>query len=161
MGVTFRPAQLDDEDLLFTLYAASRSDEMSAWGWNQAQQEAFLRLQFKGRQQHFQTQFPNADHQIILLDGEPIGGMVIVRLDTAFRLADIVLLPQQRGKGYGARLIRDLLDEAEQANKAVQLFVERYNPAIRLYERLGFSITGDIGSHFSMEWVAGKPQASE
>jgi ribosomal protein S18 acetylase RimI-like enzyme len=157
MAVTLRPAQPDDEALLFTLYAASRSDEMAAWGWNEAQQEAFVRLQFNGRQQHYKTQFPDADHRIILLDDEPIGGMVVVRLDTAFRLADIVLLPPYRGRGYGAALIRGLLDEAKQAGKPVQLFVERFNPAIRLYERLGFSIIGDIGTHLSMEWRAGEP----
>ena len=155
MAVTLRPAQPLDEDFVFTLYAASRSEEMAAWGWSEAQQEAFLRLQFNGRQQHYKTQFPNAEHKIILLDDAPIGGMVVVKLDNAFRLADIVLLPPYRGKGYGAALISDLLDEARQANRPVQLFVERFNPAIRLYERLGFSIVGDIGSHLSMEWVAG------
>lgn len=156
MAITLRPAQPDDEDFIFTLYAASRQDEMAAWGWQAAQQEAFLHMQFIGRQQHYKTQFPDADHQIILLDDAPIGGIVVVRLDSALRLADIVLLPPYRGKGYGAALLRELLDEARQAAKPVQLFVERWNPAIRLYERLGFSIIGDIGSHLSMEWVADK-----
>jgi GNAT superfamily N-acetyltransferase len=156
MTVTLRPVQPDDEGFIFTLYAASRSDEMAAWGWPEAQQEAFLRLQFNGRQQHYKTQFPQAEHQIIMLDELPIGGMVTVKLDNAFRLADIVLLPEYRGKGYAAALIQALLDEAKQANKPVQLFVERFNPAIRLYERLGFSIVGDIGSHLSMEWTAGE-----
>jgi ribosomal protein S18 acetylase RimI-like enzyme len=111
-------------------------------------------LQFNGRQQHYKTQFPQAEHKIIMLDELPIGGMVVAKLDNAFRLADIVVLPEYRGKGYAAALIRDLLDEAKQANKPVQLFVERFNPAIQLYERLGFSIVGDIGSHLSMEWTA-------
>jgi GNAT superfamily N-acetyltransferase len=156
MTVTLRPVQPDDEGFIFTLYAASRSDEMAAWGWPEAQQEAFLRLQFNGRQQHYKTQFPQAEHQIIMLDELPIGGMVVAKLDNAFRLADIVLLPEYRGKGYAAALIQALLDEAKQANKPVQLFVGRFNPAIRLYERLGFSIVGDIGSHLSMEWKAGE-----
>jgi GNAT superfamily N-acetyltransferase len=154
MTVTLRPVQPDDEGFVFTLYAASRNDEMAAWGWPEAQQEAFLRLQFNGRQQHYKTQFPQAEHKIIMLDELPIGGMVVAKLDNAFRLADIVVLPEYRGKGYAAALIRDLLDEAKQANKPVQLFVERFNPAIQLYERLGFSIVGDIGSHLSMEWTA-------
>jgi GNAT superfamily N-acetyltransferase len=156
MTVTLRPVQPDDEGFIFTLYAASRSDEMAVWGWPQAQQEAFLRLQFNGRQQHYKTQFPQAEHKIIMLDESMIGGMVVVKLDNAFRLADIVLLPEYRGKGYAAALIQDLLDEAKQVNKPVQLFVERFNPAIRLYERLGFAIVGDIGSHLSMEWTAGE-----
>jgi GNAT superfamily N-acetyltransferase len=156
MTVTLRPVQPEDESFIFILYKASRRDEMAAWGWPEAQQETFLRLQFNGRQQHYKTQFPRAEHQIIMLDELPIGGMVVARLDETFRLADIVLLPEHRGKGYAAALIRDLLDEAKQANKPVQLFVERFNPAIRLYQHLGFSIVGDIGSHLSMEWTADK-----
>jgi GNAT superfamily N-acetyltransferase len=156
MTVTLRPAQPDDEGLIFTLYAASRSDEMAAWGWPEAQQEAFLRLQFNGRQQHYKTEYPGAEQQIILLDEAPIGGLLVVRLDQSYRLADIVLLPEYRGKGYGAALIGDLLEEAREASKPVQLFVERFNPAIRLYQRLGFVIVGDIGSHLSMEWRAGE-----
>jgi GNAT superfamily N-acetyltransferase len=156
MTVTLRPVQPDDEELIFTLYAASRSDEMAAWGWPEAQQLAFLRLQFNGRQQHYKSQYPQAEHQIILLDDKPIGGLVVVKLDNAYRLADIVLLPEYRGNGYGAALIGDLLEQAKQANKPVQLFVERFNPAIRLYQRMGFAIVGDIGSHLSMEWTAGE-----
>jgi GNAT superfamily N-acetyltransferase len=156
MTVTLRPAQPDDEGLIFTLYAASRSDEMAAWGWPEAQQKAFLRLQFNGRQQHYKTEYPGAEQQIILLDEAPIGGLLVVRLDQSYRLADIVLLPEYRGKGYGAALIGDLLEEAREASKPVQLFVERFNPAIRLYQRLGFVIVGDIGSHLSMEWRAGE-----
>jgi ribosomal protein S18 acetylase RimI-like enzyme len=153
MAVSVRPAQADDEEFLYTLYALSRRDEMAAWGWPDAQQQMFLRLQFTARQAHYRDQFPHADHQIILLDEAPVGRIVVVRNEDHFRLADIVLLPEHRGSGIGSSLINDLLDEAQKAEKPVQLFVEKFNPAIRLYERLGFRIVGDIDSHFSMQWT--------
>jgi GNAT superfamily N-acetyltransferase len=154
MAVTVRPAQAEDDELLLKLYAASRSDEMAAWGWSEAQAQTFLRMQFIARQRHYKTQFPHAEHSIIMLADEAIGRMVVVRNENDIRLADIVLFAEHRSKGYGAKLVQDLLDEARQANKPVQLFVERYNPAIKFYERLGFTIVGDIGSHLSMEWTA-------
>jgi ribosomal protein S18 acetylase RimI-like enzyme len=152
MTVTLRPAQPDDEELLYRLYALSRRDEMLAWGWSEAQQQMFLRMQFTARQAHYRDQFPHAEHRIILLDEAPVGRMVVVRNEDHIRLADIALLPEHRGRGLGASLIKELLDEARSAARPVQLFVERHNPAIRLYERLGFRIVGDIDSHLSMEW---------
>ena len=48
----------------------------------------------------------------------------------------------------------DLLDEATATNKTVQIYVEKYNPALRLYQRLGFSEQGDTGVYYFMEWSA-------
>jgi len=46
MMFSLRPIRLDDEGFLFRLYASTRQEEISAWGWNQAQQEAFLHVQY-------------------------------------------------------------------------------------------------------------------
>jgi ribosomal protein S18 acetylase RimI-like enzyme len=56
------------------------------------------------------------------------------------RIVDIALLPEQRGKGIGTALLRDLLAEADGTGKRVTIHVERLNPALRLYERLGFRV---------------------
>ncbi|MBI3651451.1 MAG: GNAT family N-acetyltransferase [Acidobacteria bacterium] len=154
MMISLRPTQADDEAFLFTLYALSRRAEMASWGWPEAQQQLFLRMQFTARQAHYKTQFAAADHHIIMLDDQPIGRMVVVRKAETLRLADIALLPEYRGQGIGATLIGQLLDEARRAAKPLQLFVERDNPAIRLYARLGFVQIGDIDSHLSLEWRA-------
>ena len=54
-------------------------------------------------------------------------------------LIEISLLPEQRGKGVGAQLIEGVIAEATSAGKRVSLTVEQQNPAIRLYQRLGFT----------------------
>ena len=51
-----------------------------------------------------------------------------------------------------------LLDEAAAAGKCVSIHVEVYNPAIHLYERLGFQPKGeDNGVYRLMEWRATEP----
>jgi predicted GNAT family acetyltransferase len=35
--------------------------------------------------------------------------------------------------------MREVLAEADAAGKRVTIYVERFNPALRLYERLGFA----------------------
>ena len=45
-----------------------------------------------------------------------------------------------------------MLDEATVAGKRVVIYVERFNRALRLYERLGFRAVGDHGVYLRMEW---------
>jgi ribosomal protein S18 acetylase RimI-like enzyme len=71
------------------------------------------------------------------------------------------LLPEYRGKGLGAALLRDLMDEAAAAGKAVSIHVEKFNPAMRLYRRLGFATAEDKGVYDLMRWTAGAAPSTE
>ncbi|HEX5716519.1 MAG TPA: GNAT family N-acetyltransferase, partial [Thermoanaerobaculia bacterium] len=68
------------------------------------------------------------------------------------RLIDISLTPELRGKGVGSALLRELMAEAEAAGKPLTIHVEKYNPAMRLYLRLGFKSIEDRGPYDLMEW---------
>lgn len=152
-GVTTRAARDDDEDFLFALYSSTRRDEMAQWGWPAAQQETFLRMQHHALRQRYAAERDKSDHRIILRGETPVGRLLVVRSADEIRLADIALLPEHRGLGIGAALIGGLQDEAASLGVPLRLHVARDNRgAARLYERLGFIITGDTGSHYKMEW---------
>lgn len=150
-NVAMRPVCADDEAFLYELYASTRAEEMAAWGWDAAQQEMFLRLQFTAQRQHYEMAYAQSDHKIILFDDRAAGRMLVFRSELEIVLVDIALLPEHRNTGIGAALIGDLLLEAEQAGKPVRLHVIKQNRARRLYERLGFEIIEDTGTHFKME----------
>ena len=61
--LTFRCAVPDDEVFLFELYASTRNEEMAAWGWDRAQEQMFLNLQFTAQRRHYDIAFPNAEHK--------------------------------------------------------------------------------------------------
>jgi ribosomal protein S18 acetylase RimI-like enzyme len=150
--LTFRCAVPDDEVFLFELYASTRNEEMAAWGWDRAQEQMFLNLQFTAQRRHYDIAFPNAEHKIILLDDRPIGRILVFRTEREIRLVDIALLREYRGGGIGASLVRGLFEEAMAANKPVTLHVAKLSRAVRFYRRLGFSIIGDTGTDHKMEW---------
>lgn len=153
-GITLRPEAPEDERFQFELYATTRQDELEAWGWPAEMKRSFLEMQFKA-QQGYRTMFPRAEFQIIQRDGQSIGQLIINRAEGEFRLVDIALLPEQRGAGLGAELIKALLREAKAAGKPVRLTVLKGHRAARFYHRLGFKKTGESELHDELEWRAG------
>ncbi len=62
----------------------------------------------------------------------------------------VALLPRYRGAGTGTHLLTHLLDAAQQRFPGVSLSVSPENPALRLYQRLGFQVVNDSGSSWTM-----------
>jgi ribosomal protein S18 acetylase RimI-like enzyme len=156
MVLTLRPAGDDDCEFLYRVYVGARAGEFAALSWSGPQLDAFLRMQFNAQQAAYRGAFPNARHSIILCDGEPAGRLLVARTDEGLRLVDISLLPERRGAGVGAALIKELQDEAGREGVPLRLQVLKTNPALRLYERLGFKVTEDTGAGFQMEWTRGE-----
>jgi ribosomal protein S18 acetylase RimI-like enzyme len=149
--VTLREARADDEAFLYELYASTRAEEMAAWGLSGAQQEMLLNMQFKAQQAHYEAGYADAEHKIILVEGVPAGRIMVLRLEKEITLVDISLLTEHRRAGIGTYLINALLDEARVAGLPVTLHVYKGNPAIRLYDRLGFTVIADAGAYLKME----------
>lgn len=151
--VTLRPALDADEAFLLDVYAGTRSDEMAQTGWDDAQQRAFIQLQFAAQQQHYRAYYPRAEHSIILLNEKPIGRLYVARSPEEIRILDLALLAGHRNKGTGTRIIKDLMAESVKTGKPVRVYVENFNRALRLFERLGFSQVEEKGFHYLMQWL--------
>jgi ribosomal protein S18 acetylase RimI-like enzyme len=149
MVVALRTAQPDDEAFLFQVYASTRADELALIA--PEQQDAFLRMQFNAQRWSYTANYPDADHQIILLNDQPIGRMLIARNAQEIALVDIALLSEQRNQGLGTSLLRELIREAEQTRKFVRLHVLSGNRALQLYTRLGFQVIGQQEPYLEME----------
>ena len=144
-----RDATPEDEPFLLEVYASTRIEELEGFGWSDDQKQAFIKMQFAARERSY----PRADNRIILLNGRPIGRMMVDRGDEAILLRDIALLTEYRNAGIGSRLLTELMKEATLAGKPIQLHVVSTNPALRLYERLGFRSSGAGGVYLEMKWV--------
>jgi ribosomal protein S18 acetylase RimI-like enzyme len=153
-GLTFR--RISDADLAFLarVYASTRTEELAATSMTDAQKAAFLDQQFRGQHAHYQKHYPQADWLVTSRAGEDIGRLYIERWPSQHRIIDIAFLPEHRGKGFGAALLRDLMDEAAACGKDVTIHVEKFNPAMQLYRRLGFKTEEDKGVYDLMRWTA-------
>ena len=65
----------------------------------------------------------------------------------------ISLLPEYRGQGTGTQLLNGLLLLLrENGYRQVSLSVQKENPALRLYQRMGFRIVAEKGTEYLMIW---------
>jgi hypothetical protein len=50
-------------------------------------------------------------------------------------------------------LLKNILDEAANKSLPVSIHVERFNPALQLYRRLGFRLAEERGVYLFMKWL--------
>ena len=141
-----------DEDFLYFLYASGRTEELAPLLWNNTQKESFLKSQYGARKQHYQSHYHNSIHQIITLDSYDVGMIHYCEKEDEIRLIDIAVMPEFQNKGVGTTLLKELINFAKKWKKPLRLSVLKYNPkALRLYERLGFSVISEDAMYKMME----------
>ena len=95
-------------------------------------------------------QLPDDRALVADVDGRVVGACWVRTTDEYGHIDDattsfsISLFEPYRGQGIGSALMHAMLDELREAGYArASLSVQKENPALRLYERLGFRIVGD------------------
>jgi len=156
---SFRPVREADQAFLLRLYAANRAAELSRSSWPGEAISAFLAQQFDLQQRHYQVHYPDAECWLIEHAGQPIGRFTLLWGESALRIIEIALLPDYHGGGLGTALLGDVLERADARGLATELHVEHFNPAQRLYRRLGFQVVGEDGVYLTMRRPAAEPDA--
>jgi ribosomal protein S18 acetylase RimI-like enzyme len=68
------------------------------------------------------------------------------------RVVDIALLSHARGQGIGTRILQAIFAESARMGLPVRIHVEMFNPALELYQRLGFVPVDQHGVYYLMEY---------
>jgi GNAT superfamily N-acetyltransferase len=157
--MALRPRTESDQRFLLSLYVDGR-DDARAFGWSSEQVREFLDMQFRAREYSFGISHPAARSDIVVVEGRPVGRLLVDRRPHGIHLVDIALLSEHRGNGIGSRLITGLIEEAVLTERPVCLQVQRGSRALDLYERLGFVGVTESGAldpsamYFTMEYRA-------
>ena len=152
-GFALRPETEADVPFLRRLYVSTRWEEVAPIiDWSETQKVTFLESQFTLQRHHYLRYYASTDRAILEQDGVPVGRLYIDRQTGTLLVVDIALLPEWRGGGVGTALMQAVIAEAHAAGKTVTITVEKLNPALRLYRRLGFRDVADKGIHWIMEW---------
>jgi GNAT superfamily N-acetyltransferase len=153
--IRLRNVHAADEEFLLEVYASTRAEEMARVPWSLEQKNAFVRMQFVAQKQHYAAEYPQATHDVIYFDDEPVGRLYLDRGQEKFHVLDITILPRFRGSGVGSVVLKQILAEAAQSGKPVTIYIESFNPSLRLFGQLGFERVREDGFQFLLQRLPG------
>jgi GNAT superfamily N-acetyltransferase len=152
MDELVRVATAEDASFLRDIFFEVRSPEFEAAGLSGPVLEQLLSQQYRAMRTHYDREYADAVYEIFELDGERIGYQATIELDT-LHLIDISIVGSARSQGIGTRRMEALQARAMELGIPMTLTVEKFNPAMRLYERLGFKPYMDSDVYLRMKWV--------
>lgn len=148
--LTLRPVTDSDHAFLLELYCSVRSAELEPAPWTQEQKHSFLESQFALQSRAYNA-YDGQAYFIVSAGSQDIGRLYLQYRDDALSIVDISLLSTSRGLGYGTSLLQDVIQAANHLCRPVQIHVEKFNPAMRLYQRLGFLPVQDKEVYLKLE----------
>jgi ribosomal protein S18 acetylase RimI-like enzyme len=137
--IVLRPARPEDFDYCARLYFVGMDSVIRELNLDAAAHAAGFRQQWEVTQV-----------RIITFDGADIGWLQSVTQSDSLYLAQLFVDSAFQGRGIGTEVMHRLIGEATRAGRAVTLSVVKTNPALRLYERLGFRVTHEDDRKFHM-----------
>ena len=133
--IILRQAAAEHYDFALRLYLLTMKPYVKELvAWDEQEQRATFAAQWK-----------LDEVSIISVEGNDVGWLQVAELPAEIRLQKFYVSPQYQGSGIGSEVLGNLLMTWRSTGKKIVLRVLVNNPARRLYERLGFSVTLEDG----------------
>lgn len=150
--VLSRLATPSDDEFLRELFFEVRAPEFAPANLTEPQLRLLLSQQYTAMRTHYDKVFADAVYWILELDDASVGYEVVRETDE-IHLIDIAIRPRFQNQGIGTLRMELLLERAQKAGLSIILSVEVFNPAKRLYDRLGFQEYDEFGMYKRMRWT--------
>jgi len=138
MHFKFIQAKDEDREYLLELRKLTMVEHLEKSGQYLTQDEHILRLNDAYECSH-----------LIFYQNNKIGTLKYREHDNTLEVMQLQISPEYQGKGLGGKILRQVLHHA--GDKVVELTVLKENPALKLYKRLGFTVTGEDEYEFHMQ----------
>lgn len=138
----FRTINREDYNFIYNLKKNAYKEYVEKnWGtWNEQEQKKHF--------DNFMNQVKDNSY-IIQLENKDIGfynGEILE--NGTYEIGNIIITPEYQGRGIGTTILKDLLSKNEDKDVVLQYF--KQNSVGRLYERLGFIVSGETEYHYQM-----------
>ncbi len=118
----------------------------------------YVELTHRWDETKFRRSFSPERTCIIQFNGQDIGMLKVERRDDYFFLGDIQIKKEFQRKGIGSQLISELIQQSKSEGLPIRLRVLKGNPALRLYQRLGFAVARELDNAYELEYAVQEPQ---
>jgi GNAT superfamily N-acetyltransferase len=140
MQIALRPAGSQDFEYCKRLYFAGMKTIIEELNLDMASQALSLRENWTLQQV-----------RIIAVDSSDVGWLQSTMQDDGLFVAQLFVDGPFQRRGIGTEVMNRLIGEAARLNQPVRLAVVKINPALRLYQRLGFHTTHEDDRKFYMK----------
>jgi len=142
-GLIFREALPKDSAFIFKVKKEALGPYIEeAWGWDEDFQSVY----------HLQNYEPSKIKIFSVSEKQNIGYVETEISENHIAITGIYILEQFQNLGFGTAVIEKTIKSATKKGLSVKLGVLKVNHnAIRLYERLGFKLESETGTHFKMK----------
>jgi ribosomal protein S18 acetylase RimI-like enzyme len=140
----------NDSEFFMELFSEIKSSELHLDLWPEANRNQLIAMQFHAFEQCMKAEFPNSVDYLIVYQSGKAGRLQLDKNDNGIRIINISLLSAYRDKGLGTKIINGIITEANQKKIPVYLDVDKTNPAVNLYSKMGFSTYQQNDLKYSM-----------
>ncbi len=136
-----RPATPNDEKFVHSAQHAAYSEVITKQfgGWDEERAK-----------KHWEEKWIPEKFQIMLLNDQPVGYVVVEDSPDQIELVEVVVLPEFQNRGIGKAMVEEEINRAKASGLCVKLQVLKKNRAIGLYNKLGFQKCGETETHILM-----------
>lgn len=141
-SINLRPALPGDSEFAWSLYRLlmkSLTEELLEW--NDERQKRVV-----------ERDIASGQAKIIVVAEQDIGWMHVREDAAGIELCQLYIAPEMQNRGIGTTIVERLMTRARSVDKIVTLEVMKNNRARSLYERLGFTQTGEGRFKLKLEW---------
>lgn len=139
MDIRLRKRSECDSAFLFQLFSQIKKVELHFDLFPEEISSRILQMQYNAWEEMVRTRYSGSDDFIIMFDSERVGRVQFSETAEELRIINISILPLFQGEGIGTEILRKLLTDATRKKLQATLEVDKSNPAINLYRRLGFT----------------------
>jgi len=156
-----RAAGPGDEAFLYEMFVASREREFGPLPAEM--RDTIAREQFAILQNGVKTDHPDAQQFVVIAPNTSgdveirVGMLLLAEHPDALWVIDLALDPAHRNRGFGSAILRSLMESCRRSGKIMKGSVTPYNPARRLYARLGIRELGADRGYIALEWRPEQP----
>lgn len=154
---SLRPAEAADAVFLFEIFVASRERELGPVP--PEMRDTLARMQYRVHRNGLTAEFPDAEELIVLGARQSpeeapdrVGMIILAQRPEELWVVDMALYPDHRNQGLGAALLTSLMEKCRRSGRVLKGSVTPYNPARRLYARLGLTELDSGKGYISLEW---------
>lgn len=154
-SIKLRPFSKIDLEFLKRVYFSTREEELQqVSNWTNEMKLSFLTQQFEAQHEYYLKNYVGAQFFVLERGKEKIGRLYINEgFENSIRIIDIALLPKFQKKGFGTKILKRIFERAKEIQQNVTIHVESFNPAMKLYQKLGFKkISETNGVYHLLEW---------